>query len=115
MGVFAYTLHDFLILGGMTLEKDLEAWVGRRVRKVGGLWLKWVSPGCVGVPDRILITQGGVVAFVEMKQESGRLSKRQQFVCGKLRSLGCRVYVIYNKEQALDMLREVMPDEVYSP
>ena len=56
-----------------------------------------------------------VVAFVEMKQESGRLSRRQHYVCGMLRAMGCRVYVIYNKEQALDMLREVMPDEVHSP
>lgn len=97
------------------IEKDLEAWVGRQVRKAGGLWLKWVSPGYVGVPDRILIAPGGLVAFVEMKQESGRLSRRQHYVCGMLRAMGCRVYVIYNKKQALDMLREVMPDEVHSP
>ena len=91
------------------MEKDLEAWIGRKVRRLGGMWLKWVSPGCVGVPDRILITSGGVVAFVELKQERGRLSKRQIYVCEQLRRMGCRVYVIYNKAEA-----EVMLDEVFA-
>ena len=97
------------------MEKDLEAKVGKWVRKRGGLWLKWVSPGFTGVPDRILIAQGGIVVFVEMKQETGRLRKRQRLVCNMLRGLGCRVYQIFTEEQARQMLREVMPDEVCSP
>lgn len=93
------------------MEKDLEAKVGRWVRQRGGLWLKWVSPGFTGVPDRILLAQGGIVAFVEMKQETGRLSKRQVFVCGLLKRMGFRVYQIFTEEQARMMLREVMPDD----
>lgn len=94
------------------MEKDLEAKVGRWVKRRGGLWLKWVSPGFTGVPDRILLAQGGIIAFAEMKQETGRLSKRQKWVCGLLRRLGFRVYEIFTEEQARQMLREVMPDEV---
>ena len=94
------------------MEKDLEAKVGRWVKRRGGLWLKWVSPGYTGVPDRILITKGGIVAFVEMKQRTGRLSGRQVFVGNLLRQMGCRVYAVYDEEQARVMLREVMGDEV---
>lgn len=94
------------------MEKDLEAKVGRWVTRRGGLWLKWVSPGFTGVPDRILLAPGGIVAFVEMKQETGRLSKRQHFVCGLLRRLGFRVYQIFNEDEARQMLREVIGCEV---
>lgn len=97
---------------GCFMEKDLEAKVGRWVKSRGGLWLKWVSPGFTGVPDRILIAQGGKVVFVEMKQESGRLMKRQVWVGALLKRMGCVVYQVFNEEQARQMLREVMPDEV---
>lgn len=94
------------------MEKTLEAYVGREVRRLGGLWLKWVSPGCVGVPDRILIMPGGCIAFVEMKQPGGRVSRRQSYMLDLLRRLGCRTYTVFDKDQAHAMLREVMPDEV---
>lgn len=95
------------------MEKDLEAKVGRWVKKRGGLWLKWVSPGYTGVPDRIIIAQGGVVAFVEMKQEGGRLSTRQRYIGKLFEHMGHRVYVVYNEEQAHAMLREVFGDEIH--
>lgn len=95
------------------MEKDLEAYVGRQVRKHGGLWLKWVSPGCTGVPDRILAMPGGRAAFVEMKQEGGRVSRRQAYMLNKLHGMGFPTYVIFNKDQAHAMLREVMGDEVH--
>ena len=55
------------------LEREIERKAGERVKAAGGLWLKWVSPGMAGVPDRILIAPGGRVVFVELKQERGRL------------------------------------------
>lgn len=97
------------------MEKDLEAWVGREVRRRGGLWLKWVSPGCTGVPDRILIAEGGRIAFVEMKQAGGKLSRRQAYMRDVLRGYGFMAYVVYDKEQARAMLREVLPDAVQAP
>ena len=51
------------------LEREIERKAGERVKAAGGLWLKWVSPGMAGVPDRILIAPGGRVVFVELKQE----------------------------------------------
>lgn len=96
------------------MEKDLEAKVGRWVKKLGGLWLKWVSPGFTGVPDRILFAKGGRIAFAEMKQRTGRFSKRQTLVCNLLRSFGFRVYGVFTEEQARAMLREVFGDEVHT-
>ena len=88
------------------MEKDLEAWVGRQVRRRGGLWLKWTSPGCTGVPDRILIAPGGKVAFVEMKQQGGVVSKRQRYMLDLLKRLGCQAYVVFTREDAMGVIAD---------
>lgn len=88
-------------------ESEIERRAGARVKAAGGLWLKWVSPGMAGVPDRILIAPGGRVVFVELKQERGRLSNLQRWVRDKLRGLGCDVRVTHSLEEVLDVVDEV--------
>lgn len=36
-------------------EKEIEAKLKKEVEKVGGLALKFISPGVAGVPDRIVL------------------------------------------------------------
>ena len=57
-------------------EANLERSFCNRLRKAGCLVYKFVSPGNDGVPDRIVITPGGRVIFVELKTERGKLSDR---------------------------------------
>jgi hypothetical protein len=38
----------------MQSEKQIEARLKRTVKELGGLALKFVSPGCRGVPDRLI-------------------------------------------------------------
>ena len=38
------------------IENDIEKYLVRRVKQMGGLALKFVSPSMAGVPDRIVIT-----------------------------------------------------------
>jgi Holliday junction resolvase len=49
------------------LERDIEKHLVRRVAEHGGVAYKFVSPGRVGVADRIVVLPGGVVWFVELK------------------------------------------------
>ena len=56
------------------LEKEIEQQMRDLVKKRGGLFYKFVSPGNRGVPDRIVITPAGEVWFVELKQPAGRLA-----------------------------------------
>ena len=61
----------------MDRERDIEAWLRRRIEDMGGLFLKFTSPGNAGVPDRLVVLKRGVV-FVELKAENGVLKKLRQ-------------------------------------
>lgn len=57
-------------------ESDIEAYLDRCVRRAGGITRKFVSPGRVGVPDRIVLYRG-YVEFIELKAPGGRLTPSQ--------------------------------------
>lgn len=92
----------------MAEESTIEKWLGEQLKKRNCLWLKWVSPGNAGVPDRILITPGGQVLFVELKALGGRVSQRQREQIERLRKHGCDVFVIYGKWDAETFLEQVV-------
>lgn len=73
----------------ITLEKDLERQLVRRVEAAGGMCLKWVCPGWDGVPDRIVLMPGGRLWFVELKRpKGGRIGARQVWWQDRLIELG---------------------------
>ena len=94
------------------LERDIEKKLAALVKKLGGLSYKFVSPGCDGVPDRIVITPEGAVVFWELKTETGRLSPRQRLQIDRLQSHGCQVVVTYGWEETEKTVREVFDREI---
>jgi hypothetical protein len=50
------------------LESELEAAIRRYAQQKGCLFFKFTSPGKKGVPDRLLISPKGKVAFMEVKR-----------------------------------------------
>ena len=91
------------------LESKVEDWMREQVRRRGGAFYKFVSPGTIGVPDRIILRNGGRVTFVELKQDHGRLSEIQKVQIGKLRALGADVRVVYGRKQAEELIDELFP------
>ena len=81
------------------LERDIERYLVRRAIEHGGKAYKWVSPGRVGVADRIVLLPGGVVWFVELKTVKGRLSAWQKWFAAEMRRMGMNYIVIRSKEQ----------------
>lgn len=75
------------------LEHDIEEYLVRRVKAVGGWPLKFVSPGTRGVPDRLLIFPGRVI-FVEVKRPGKTSRKLQRAVQGKLIEYGQEVSTV---------------------
>lgn len=71
------------------LEKEIEQKLKKMVERHGGLCLKWVCPGWIGVPDRICILPGGRVIFVELKRpKGGKREAMQRWWARKLSDLG---------------------------
>jgi len=83
----------------MILERDIERYLVRRTVEHGGIAYKWVSPGRVGVADRIVLLPSGVVWFVELKTVKGRLSPGQKLFAADMRRLGMNYIVIRSKEE----------------
>ena len=83
----------------MILERDIERYLVRRTIEHGGVAYKWVSPGRVGVADRIVLLPGGVVWFVELKTVKGRLSPWQKLFAADMRRMGMNYIVIRSKEE----------------
>jgi len=50
-------------------EKNTEKYLREQVEKLGGRAYKWISPGNLGVPDRICLFPFGLIVFVEVKAE----------------------------------------------
>ena len=87
------------------LEKDIEKFLVREVKKLGGLCYKWVSPGNAGVPDRIVLLPNSPALFVELKANKGKLSRLQEVQVKKLRSLNAPVYILYGLEEVKEFIK----------
>jgi hypothetical protein len=96
--------------GAKMLEKEVERRMCEMVRKRGGLTYKFTSQNNPGVPDRIIITPGGGVWFVELKAICGRLAKIQKWQIGELEKRGANVRVVHGWDAAKEFIEEVMPD-----
>ena len=94
-------------------EREIEAWIRGEVEKLGGLWLKFVSPGNDGVPDRVAIFPDGRTVFVELKTAMGHLNRVQRYQIRRFRERHQQVCVVYGKRGAVDFIRD-MADHVTS-
>jgi len=84
----------------MSLEKDIENALVRRVKTLGGTCEKFTSPGRRSVPDRIVTLPGGVIIFVEVKSCGKMPTELQGRDHARRRALGCDVRIIDSKDDA---------------
>lgn len=82
------------------LEKDIEKYLTAQVKKMGGLCLKFISPGNAGVPDRIILLPWGNIWFVEVKKPGGRIAPLQKWWQRKLQGLGFPAVIIKSQTEA---------------
>ena len=92
-------------------EKNVESAFIDAVKGQGGLALKLVSPGFNGMPDRLVIFPGGIIAFVEVKAPGKKPGALQLSRHRLLRRLGFRVYVLDALEDIDKIIKEVMSNE----
>lgn len=89
------------------LEKNIEEFLGDGIKKFGGRFYKFVSPGNSGVPDRIIFLPEGKIYFVELKTKKGTPSKLQRLQIRRLKKLGQDVRILYGMEEVKDFLDEI--------
>lgn len=88
-------------------EQEIEQKLREAIKRMGGRAYKFISPGNVGVPDRIVIMPGRQVIFVELKTEVGRLTPVQKAQIGYLEGMGQDVRVLYGMNDVERFINEL--------
>ena len=80
-------------------EKDLERTFSEMLNRTKKVWvIKLLSTFIKGLPDRMILCQGGHVGFAEIKTTGKKPTKIQTYIHEKLRALGFKVFVIDDLE-----------------
>lgn len=94
------------------IEKDIEKKFVFELKKIDCIVIKFVSPGNVGVPDRIVIGHYGNFYFVELKRPTHyRIGKGQRYWSRVLSSRFIKNFIIKNEEELKAFIKEVIKDE----
>ena len=88
-------------------EKKIERRLVRMTSQMGGMALKFISPGCDGVPDRLVLLPGGKIGFVELKAPGKKPRPLQVRRISQIRRLGFSVFVVDGTEQIPEVLQKI--------
>lgn len=89
------------------LEKEIEKYLRDKIKNLGGIAYKFISPGNNGVPDRIVLLPCGKIIFVELKKEHGKTSNLQDMQIARIRNLGFDVRIIDSKQKVDEFINEI--------
>lgn len=102
-------------------EKDIEKYLVKKIKALGGIAYKFISPGNAGVPDRIVLLKHGMPIFVEMKAPGKESTALQQVQQKKISDLGFWVEVIDSKQgvdefiEMIETYERAMQSEIHTP
>ena len=88
-------------------EKDIEQKLVKAAKTMGGLALKFTSPGWSGMPDRLVLLPDKHLAFAEAKAPGMQLRPLQVKRKRQLEALGFSVYCIDHPDQIGGVLDEI--------
>lgn len=80
-------------------EKATDALLRKRIKALGGKYVKLGTQYQSALPDRMCLLSGGRVVFVEVKSEGEKPTPLQAIEHRDFRALGHRVEVIDTAEQ----------------
>lgn len=80
----------------LSVEKHIETRCRKIAKARGAIFWKLVVSGYPGVPDRLMLSHGGRIAFIEFKAPGKKPTPLQLAWHDKLRGLGFDVHVIDN-------------------
>lgn len=89
-------------------ESLVERHLAARVKQLGGMTRKFVSPGHVGVADRICFFPSGKVFFVEVKTDDGVETSMQKRERKRMLEFGQTAVIVYGKVGVDQLLCSIM-------
>ena len=90
------------------LEKEIEKRVCEHAKEMKILNYKFVSPGHIGVPDRMFITPKGYIFFIEFKRNGGKTTPMQDREIARIRARGIPVHIVDDVDQGIGLIDGVM-------
>lgn len=93
-------------------EKHVEQALTRAVKNLGGLCLKFTSPGLAGVPDRLILLPEGHIAFAELKAPGKKPRPVQRVRKQQIENLGVPVHIIDHPNQIPGVLHEIQTTQL---
>jgi len=84
-------------------EKQVEAYLKKRVESLRGECVKMGTVHRIGFPDRLICLPGGRAFFVETKKTGGKLDPAQIIWFNRLRALGMACHVV-DSYASIDLL-----------
>lgn len=86
----------------MITESNVELYLVNKINAIGGLAMKFTSPGLSGVPDRLILYKG-LAFFVELKKPHGKPRELQKKMAKRIRTRGIKVFCISTKEHVNEL------------
>ncbi len=91
-------------------EKAIELYFVKKVKAMGGMAIKFVSPGFDGLPDRLVLLPKSKLAFVELKAPGKKPRALQIKRMEQLTNFGVKCFVADSKERVDIILDELGGD-----
>ena len=89
-------------------EKYLERTLSDKINKGGNAWcIKLLSTFIKGLPDRMILCNGGYVCFAEIKTTGKKPTAIQKFIHERLNNLGFKVFIVDSKESLNEVLEHI--------
>ena len=92
-------------------EKEIEQRFAQKIRLMGGVALKFVSPGFDGMPDRMVLLPGGRISFVEVKAKGEKPRPLQVSRMKMLHELGFDTYILDGVEKIENLVMTIASKE----
>ena len=88
-------------------EREVEAYLTKKLKAIGLDCVKFIPDGCVGMPDRLIILPDRRVLWCELKTKGGHLSEMQRYRHHQLEELGHEVVTVWDIPQADELVERL--------
>ncbi len=90
------------------MEKSIEQKLVAKVKKLGGICPKFISPGYDGMPDRLVLLPKGKIGFVEVKKKGMKPRPLQLARHKLLEGLGFKVFVLDDEKDIDEIVENIL-------